>query len=236
MKGIPELPNLNTVDATAANWIARLDRGGLSEDERVALRDWVDMCPEHYELLNRFVSIWKDLDGLTEIYGETGLPAAARKEAQKRRWQGAIPGVAFIVVSITALISAFVNHGDYFVTPPFERQSVQASYLTGAGEQQTITLQDGSRAQLKTDTILTVDFDDKYRRVRLARGEALFENIPSASRPFLVYAGANVLHVKSTVLAVELTGEPVEVIIKEGQAEIQPAHGERVHPGPELPP
>ena len=70
MKGTPDFANPNTVEAAAADWIARLDRGGLSEDECLALRDWLDSCPEHHALLNRFVTIWNDLDGIVDMHEE----------------------------------------------------------------------------------------------------------------------------------------------------------------------
>ena len=226
MKDFIKVTNPNTVEAEAAGWIARLDRGGLSEDDRLALREWLDRSPEHYESLSRFAAIWKELDGLADILGETGAPVPACEAERKQRWLTLFPG-AVITAVIFALVSGiFIFNNDYFRPVSLEGQPAQVSYLTAIGEQRTITLQDGSLTQLNTDTVINVDFDDQYRRVHLVKGEALFEIAPKASWPFLVYAGTNVIHVISTAFVVKMVEDQVEVTIKEGRVELKSFHGD----------
>ena len=225
MKDFIETAIPNTVGAEAADWIARLDRGGLSEDEHLALREWVARSPKNFALLNRFAAIWKDLDGLADMLEETEPPVTANSGKRKLRRLTLLPGAAITVVIIAVVIGVFFVHNDYFRSVSPEGQPAQVSYLTAIGEQRTVTLQDGSRTQLNTDTVINVDFDDQYRRVHLVRGEALFEITPKVSWPFLVYAGTNVIHVISTAFVVKMVKEQVEVTIKEGRVELKSFHG-----------
>ena len=221
-----KVTNPNIVEAEAAGWVARLDRGGLSEQECIALRQWVERCPEHSASLNRFAGIWKDLDGLADILGETGPPVPAREAERKQRWLALFPGAAITAAIAAVVIGIFMANNDHFRPVSLEGLPAQVSYLTAIGEQRTITLQDGSLTQLNTDTAINVDFDDEYRRVHLVRGEALFEIAPKASWPFLVYAGTNVIHVVSTAFVVKMVEDQVEVTIKEGRVELKSFHGD----------
>ena len=103
MKDFIESPNPNTIDSEAADWIARLDRGGLTEEEFLALREWVNRSLEHYARLNRFAAIWRDLNGLADILEETGPDVPARKEHGKQRWLTLKTGVVITVVIIAVV-------------------------------------------------------------------------------------------------------------------------------------
>lgn len=223
MKGSIEAPNPNHIEAEAADWIARLDRGGLSEEERISLREWVASSPAHYAQLDRFAAIWKDLDGLADILEETVPAGTAGKDQGKPRWMPPVTGAVITVVIIAIVIDALLRH-QQDSGPSVGGPSAQASYLTQIGEQRTVTLQDGSLTRLNTDTIINVDFDERYRRVHLVKGEALFEIVPSVSWPFLVYAGSNVIHVMGTAFVVKLVEDQIEVTIKEGQVELKSFH------------
>ncbi len=226
MKDFIKVAHPNTLEAEAADWIARLDRGRLSQDEQLALREWMARSPEHFALLNRFSAIWKDLDGLADMLEETEPPVAANDGERKQRRLTLFPGAAITAVIIAVVTGVFIVNNDYFRPVSLEGQPAQVSYLTAIGEQRTVTLQDGSRTQLNTDTVINVDFDDQYRRVHLVRGEALFEIAPKASWPFLVYAGNNVIHVISTAFVVKMVEDQVEVTIKEGRVELKSFHGD----------
>ena len=70
MNNLVEFSDHKAMEAEAAAWIARLDRGELSEEDRLAIRGWIDRSPEHYALISRLAGIWSDLDGLVEILAE----------------------------------------------------------------------------------------------------------------------------------------------------------------------
>lgn len=224
MKNLVEFPDHKTIEAEAAAWIARLDRGRLSEEERAAVREWVGRSPEHYAIISRFADIWSDLDGLAEILDEVQPDTSireVRRGSQLTIWFTSERVVVFASIIIAVVIGVLFNDGGNFRAVTTPESAWQASYLTTIGEQQTVTLRDGSRVQLNTDTVIDIDFDDRHRKVRLVKGEALFEIIHNQSRPFLVYAGTNVIRVVGTSFVVKLIGEEIEVTIKEGRVELK---------------
>ena len=224
MKNLVEFPDHKTIEAEAAAWIARLDRGGLSEEECVAVRDWISRSPEHYATISRFAGIWGDLDGLAEILDEMKLHPSIREVHRGpqpiiRFTPARVGVVASIVIAI--VIGVLFSNGENFRAVTTPASSWHAAYMTAIGERQTVILRDGSRVLLNTDTVINIDFDDRQRKVRLVKGEALFEIIHNQTRPFLVYAGMNVIRAVGTAFVVKLIEDEIEVTIQEGRVELK---------------
>ncbi len=55
-------------------------------------------------------------------------------------------------------------------------------------ELRSLTLEDGTQVRLGPESALGVDFTAGERRVRLLKGEAFFDVVPNAARPFRVAA------------------------------------------------
>jgi transmembrane sensor len=91
-----------------------------------------------------------------------------------------------------------------------------SSYATAHGEQRSVILADGSRLMLNTDTALDVDLDRHARRVRLRQGEAMFEVIHDADRPFVVEADGNTISDIGTQFNVRNSGDRTMVAVLEG--------------------
>jgi transmembrane sensor len=98
---------------------------------------------------------------------------------------------------------------------------------TASGEQRTVVLADGSRVTLNTDTRIAVRYDERTRRVRLDRGEALFDVRPEHDRPFVVVAGRRAVRALGTAFDVrrEDTGK-LSVTLIQGRISIVPAAGQ----------
>src|SRR5690606_20728867 len=97
---------------------------------------------------------------------------------------------------------------------------VRGAYATRPGEQKVATLKDGSRIALNTDTRLDVRFDAGRRRIRLDRGEAMFEVAHDADRPFVVVAGDTRVQALGTVFIVRRTGDDVVVTLVKGRVAV----------------
>jgi transmembrane sensor len=93
-------------------------------------------------------------------------------------------------------------------------------YATKAGEQQIVTLTDGTRVALNTNSKLVVAFTKAERRVRLGRGEAMFEVTKNPHRPFIVEAGEEQVRVLGTTFTVRNDGQKVAVVLVEGRVEV----------------
>lgn len=89
-------------------------------------------------------------------------------------------------------------------------------HRTAVGERRLLALADGSKVTLNTASTVELAFTDKVRRVRLVRGEALFEVAHDASRPFLVDAGAARFRALGTAFNVRLRPDLVELTVTQG--------------------
>jgi transmembrane sensor len=93
-------------------------------------------------------------------------------------------------------------------------------YATQVGEVKPLQLVDRSFAHLNTNSLVEIDYRANERRVRLIKGEALFDVAKDRDRPFVVYAGANTVRAIGTRFAVRISQKDVEVIVGEGQVEL----------------
>lgn len=98
-------------------------------------------------------------------------------------------------------------------------------HRTGVGERRLVTLADGSRVTLNTASTVELAFTDKVRRVRLVRGEALFEVAHDSRRPFLVEAGAARFRAIGTAFNVRLRPDVVELTVTQGVVGVVTADG-----------
>ena len=89
-------------------------------------------------------------------------------------------------------------------------------YRTQIGERRTVVLSDGSRVQLNTGSTIEVAMTRAARKIRLVRGEALFEVAHNKARPFLVDAGTAQLRAVGTAFNVRIRDEVVELTVTEG--------------------
>ncbi|MEE4212405.1 MAG: FecR domain-containing protein, partial [Parvularcula sp.] len=93
---------------------------------------------------------------------------------------------------------------------------------TAIGQQLEHRLEDGSALVLNTHTDLAIDYTRRERRVVLTEGEALFEVVRDASRPFVVVAGEHEIRVLGTTFSVRFEGGEVEVLVEEGLVRLEP--------------
>ena len=95
--------------------------------------------------------------------------------------------------------------------------------ITAPGQRQTITLADGSRAELNARTSLHVDFRYGRRRLRLESGEVFFSVVKDSAHPFLVETPRGTVRVTGTLFNVRLAGEDrPEVTLLHGAVLFEP--------------
>lgn len=157
----------------AAYWMTELMADDVSADTRRRWRQWMESDPAHREAWARFESLGVGLRTLNPAAARQGLSGvhdAGRRRAFKR-----VAAVAVGGVSLGALMQV---HG---------WQSLVADYSTGVGEQRMLTLTDGTRLLLNTDSAVDVDFTAGLRLIRLRQGEVLIETGKDAlDRPMRV--------------------------------------------------
>jgi transmembrane sensor len=102
-------------------------------------------------------------------------------------------------------------------------------YSTRVGEQRSITLEDGSRITLNTDSHIETRLRESYRHVRILRGEALFEVAHDTSRPFDVKAGGAVFRAVGTQFDVDTRPRRTVITVLEGRVAILPKQSRVQH-------
>ena len=218
------LERRGTVDAEAAAWLARLDRGDLAESERFELRQWLAEDERHAAALKSSIAFWEDIDELARDLGAE--PAVTEKDGRKaagsffRPVAFALSGIAALVVAGVVLLSGIV--ADAPRDPAVA--DFELTVETGLGEHRTIALPDSSAASLNSDTLAEVEYTAGERRVRLRRGEARFEVAHDPDRPFAVLANDRVIEAVGTAFVVKIEGDETLVSVTEGQVRVAAAY------------
>ena len=196
------------IDAEAADWAARLDRGPLSAEDEAALQGWLDGDARALGAFGRMRALALSSERARAL-GPDFDPASFEPAAYVPRRRIMQVGGA---IAAAALISA---GGAWQVLRHRGR------FITGKGETKVVALQDGSVVTLNTASEIQVSYSDTLRAVELVRGEALFDVAKNKARPFVVAAGDTSVRVVGTSFSVRrIDTAPVQVLVREGTVEV----------------
>lgn len=211
MSDIVRLKTQTQIDNEAAVWTWRLDSGELTSAERAELDAWLRVDGRHRRTLEELSHTWSALDRLCELAGDERIAAFARPQRRRR-----LPRAGYWGAVAAALVLAF---GAWLWTMRAPDMQVMS---TAVGQQRHLRLADGSQLTLNTDTLLAVRLTARRRDVYLRRGEAHFDVVHDAARPFLVHAGDTVIRDVGTQFEVRLRSDrDVEVLVNEGHVEVR---------------
>ena len=205
--------DLDLIDETAARWTVRLDDGPLTPSDQHELDTWLAAAPAHREALASHRQSWQDAaSGLRALaaYAPEATRVAPPPRARRRApWFLAGAGLAAALACVVVL----------WVVP---QMRYTQTVSTVALQRSTLTLRDGSRAELNARTQLATDFRGDRRQVRLARGEALFTVAKDPAHPFRVETPAGTIEVTGTTFNVRLTAAgATEVTLLEGSVAVE---------------
>jgi transmembrane sensor len=93
------------------------------------------------------------------------------------------------------------------------------TFRTARGELRRVALEDGSVAEINTETSLDVTMARRIRRVRLQHGEALFTVVKDSARPFVVETSNIRVGAVETAFSVYDAGTHIDVLVTEGVVE-----------------
>lgn len=198
---------------TAAAWLARLD-GDPSPGDRAAFERWSAADPRHAAAVVELRAAWSALDQPRA----TGQSDALRRDLhrrgrqrQRRRLLAAAAGC--VLLAIAGL-------------PQFQKPATPAEAIAGhvrVLETRRLTLPDGSIAELSAQTRIETDYSATHRRVALLAGEAHFDVVKDASRPFIVTAPGVQVRAVGTAFAVDVSEGEVRVVVTEGTVAVAEA-------------
>ncbi|MBS0612844.1 MAG: FecR domain-containing protein [Proteobacteria bacterium] len=187
---------------TAAEWFAARLRRHDAELER-AFRDWLAADPAHADEYARCEITW---DLATQAARDVPLPAL---HSHRRRG---------LLAAAAMLAAAAIGGAAFWIWPADTQQ-----WSTGAGEQRTLLLADGSRVSLNTRTRLRVHLGRGARDIELQEGEAFFEVARDAARPFTVRTALGSARAVGTHFNVYLQHSSLAVTTTEGRVWVKGA-------------
>lgn len=215
----------------ADRWIARLNSDLCQNHDRQQFSAWLQQSPAHRQAFDQQLDLFQQLgalDGLSfnerritqrrEIVKSTANEAATDRRAGDRRGQN--PSItpresgwpAFFSWAPFACAALMVMAFFW----PTSQNTNRLHYNTGPGEVRTLQLSDGSRVQLNTRSALTVNFNDRQRKLVLTRGEAYFDVAKDPQRPFIVDLGDSSITAVGTAFNIYRRNNNSHVHLTEG--------------------
>jgi len=195
------------IDAVAAAWAARVDRGALSDTDQAALEAWAAQDPRRAGAYAKALAVSAHMDraqGLGGDFAPADHPTAKAADRRRLLATGGLLAAASVVGA--------VGYGAF---------SLKGRVTTAKGDIRRAPLADGSAVTLNTATTIRAAFDDRMRRIDLLRGEALFDVAKDPARPFVVVAGDVRVRAVGTSFTVRKNADgQVGVIVREGVVEV----------------
>lgn len=190
-----------------------------AETEAATWRVLLTDDPDDRELASRFeawraasplhAGLWERTDRAYALAGQRPETASVVVPLVRRRRRPVVVAAAVAIAACLILLAA-----------PGLMLRLLADHLTETSEVRTLALEDGTGVRLGPESALGVDFSSGERRVRLLKGEAFFEVVPDAARPFRVAAGDVIATVLGTAFEVRLDGDDVGVAVQHGHVRV----------------
>ncbi|WP_296410711.1 FecR domain-containing protein [Zoogloea sp.] len=204
------------VEQAALDWLARLHSGRWSADDAAAHAAWLTADPSHQAAWQRAESLWQALGGLRP-FAAAELSVLHARSAPPIHRRNRVAGLVLASIAVMGLGVALLLPGSF--------TSVQTKQ-TVRGEHGAVSLADGSRIELNTDSRIEIDFRLDCRCVRLSEGEAVFNVAHGDPRPFKVLVSQGTLRDIGTAFWVREQARRLDVAVLEGEVEFTPHDGD----------
>ena len=223
---------LETCEEQALVWFTRSLDAPLSAEQQQHFQSWLSARPEHADAYARVSNLWhasafeqalRDLEA--EHHERPAAPVEASPLVHRTtpKARTAIPHTRSRWPRFAAAAAVFLMLGTWLGDIPLR---LQADYLTATGEQQRLTLADGSRILLGSNSALAADIDTDHRALRLLRGDLYIEAAHDTRRPLRIEAGNAHVEVVGTRFSISLRPDDVTVAVDEGKVRLSNAAGD----------
>ncbi|MDG4718974.1 MULTISPECIES: FecR family protein [Thalassospira] len=189
---------------------------------------------DHQEDLIRQFEKWKSLSAdhiraveeVEQLWGRLALPvkrqlqssddqeSRAHQTVQKRR--GYMRPV--MAVAMAACLLLFIGLGQNLY--PTVMGMLDDDFLHAQHSVLTKSLSDGSVIKLNAGSTVSVDFDEKTRRIGLVKGEAWFDVAHDPQRPFVVHTKFGNVTALGTEFNMRSDAEQVKVSLEQGKVAV----------------
>jgi transmembrane sensor len=198
------------IDAEAADWAARIDRGPLTAGQEQAFQAWLSEDVRGMGAFGRMRALALSTERAKAL-GPGFDPndfAPILSYGYPRRVLLRAGGA----IAATALVGTIAA---WKLLRPGSR------FQTGKGDMKVVALKDGSVVTLNTASEIVVNYSEKLRSVELVHGEVLFDVAKNKATPFVVTAGDTSVRVVGTSFSVRrFDAAPIQVLVREGIVEV----------------
>jgi len=195
------------IKTRAAQWLERQERSDWSEKDRAELDEWLAQSTAHEVAYVRLESAWARTERLVVLRPLLPEQIASPERGGRKRFSPVLIRVAaaFAFVAVLGATS-------YFMLQPRDRL-----YSTPVGGRETLSIADGTRIELNTNTVLRARMTTDQRIVWLDRGEAFFQVKHDATHPFIVMIGEHRVTDIGTQFSVRRGSKDVQVAVTQGR-------------------
>lgn len=193
----------------------------LSEDPSLEVspefRDWLADSANQKAFAGVNMA-WKSADDFAAEPAILDMRRAALRRARRASTGRWLPAMVLKRAAAAVLVFSLLGSGAayYLLTAP-------AVYATETGERRVVSLPDGSRITLDSDSEVRVRYLPKVRELTLDRGRARFDVAHDITRPFTVTAGSQTVVAVGTCFEVEKIDSKVLVTLIQGRIVVKDA-------------
>ncbi|MXV05794.1 MULTISPECIES: FecR family protein [unclassified Xanthomonas] len=237
------------IEARAAAWLARRDRGDWSDARQARLDAWLAAATAHRVAFLRLQAAWQESGRLQAL----GAGQRDGQVPERGRWQG-LGGRSTTVPAATAapdlrdlrfaprpharprrrwpaaLAAALIGAAVLGLGWRHALEPVPTAYASVTGQLRPVALADGSQATLSSDSRIAVALSHAQRHIDLQRGEAFFAVSKDPDRPFVVASGARRVVAVGTRFAVRREADALRVVVTEGTVRLESASAPQAPP------
>ena len=202
----------------AADFVARLYSGDMSDTEAAQIENWLAADDANRREFEQVLQTWDDLEGISSRQDIMSIAEPGGALKSRRRWLASV-GLAAAATVVVGLLVVFLNDAallDRIGLVP------ETYYVTQVGERRSVTLSDGSKVTLNTNSKIRVDYRRDVRNITLEYGEAFFDIEKDPDRPLQLVAGSSLVTVLGTKFNVHWSGPDVTIAVVEGLVAVRP--------------
>ncbi|MDC7694343.1 FecR domain-containing protein [Asticcacaulis sp. DXS10W] len=214
------------IEDEALAWVLRVHGDEVRDADIEALTLWQAQSDAHLAAYDRAERLWlltspiSDVEPRPDVPNPTAENVIKFSDFTRRSQPSKAPAIktSWVAAAAACLVLA-LGVPVYLTTRPVKPEI----YETQRGETRWVSLKDGSRVHLNSDTRLSVRMARNERRLTLEKGELALTVVHDANKPFRVEAGQTALWDVGTEFNVLRHAGRVSVTVKSGAVSVTPA-------------
>lgn len=217
------------VDEAAETWLIKMQSPSFSQADEQSFFQWLESSPANQAAYLRAEALWHSLGHSAELnqkldktlfQANTAADSTLEPSLSSPHSLSPAPKKARRLTGTSMLFAALAACLAMIVVMPnwdnWQGQQIQ----TGTGEQLRLSLSDGSRIQLNTQSTMQISMHENYRLLELEHGEAYFDIAHDPSRPLLVKTQGAYVRVLGTRFNVYSDAHRTQVSVVEGKVDV----------------